>query len=399
MRDRAVEGDDSGAGEPGPGSTVSGARFASVLDTAVDGIVVIDDRARILAFNKSCEKMFGYAAADVIGENVKIIMPPSFSVHHDGYLNHYLATGERRIIGIGREVTGQHRDGTEFPVELSVGEAETPEGRQFIGILRDLRSRKAVEQRLIELQAQVVHMARLSAMDEMGAAMAHELNQPLTALMLYLQAVTRQARQAGTAMSPTLVQILEKALREAERAAGIIERMRNFVERREPERQPVDLVAAVAEALDLIMVVAQGSTVPVHFVPPDAPVMVDVDPIQIQQIVVNLVRNAVEVARNMADKWVRVELEADEEQARVIVTDSGPGIPKDVARTMFRTFATTKKTGMGLGLAISRSIAQNHGGDLTVVPGGNGTGARFVLHLPRPDKKADGRDDKPPGAA
>lgn len=371
------------AHSPPTRSGVSEARFASVLDTAVDGIVVIDDRARILAFNKSCETMFGRSAADVLGENVRIIMPPDFANQHDGYLSHYLTTGERRIIGIGREVTGMHKDGTVFPVELSVGEAVTPDGRQFIGILRDLRSRKAVEQRLNELQAQLVHMARLSAMDEMGAAMAHELNQPLTALMLYLQAVDRQAQQSPET-SERMRQIIGKALKEAERAARIIDRMRNFVEKREPARQAVDLGPTVAESLDLIMVVAQGSTVPIAFLPPDGPVEVDADPVQIQQIILNLVRNAVEVVRGLPEKWVRVEIETDAQTARVIVSDSGPGIPPDVAASLFKTFETTKKTGMGLGLAISRSIAQNHGGDLTVEPGGNGKGARFILHLPRP---------------
>ncbi len=372
------------AAEPGrERQTVSDARLASVLDTAVDGIIVMDEQARVLSYNKSCERMFGYRADEVIGRNVKVIMPPAFSRHHDSYVQNYLSTGERRIIGIGREVVGMHRDGTEIPIELSVGEAVTPEGRQFIGIMRDLRSRKAVEQRLIELQAQVVHMARLSAMDEMGAAMAHELNQPLTALMLYLQAVTRHAAQHEGGFPPPLARIVEKALKEAERAAGIIERMRNFVEKREPERQTIDLGPIVAEALDMIMVVAQGSTVPVYFPPPSDPVVIDADPVQIQQVVVNLVRNAIEVARTMPEKWVRVELEHDDLGARVVVTDSGPGIAPEVAANMFRTFATTKKSGMGLGLAISRSIAQNHGGDLTVDPGGDGRGARFVLTLPK----------------
>lgn len=177
---------------PTPGArTVSEARLMSVLNTAVDGIIVIDEHAHILVYNNACEKLFGYTAAEVLGQNVKVIMPRDYSDAHDRYMDNYKRTGHRKIIGIGREVRGRHKDGTEFPVELSVGEASTPDGRQFIGILRDLRSRKEAEQRVNELQADLVHLARVSAMDEMGAALAHELNQPLTAIMLYMQGIAR----------------------------------------------------------------------------------------------------------------------------------------------------------------------------------------------------------------
>lgn len=373
--------------QPDP-STVSQARFESLLDTAADGIVVIDEQGRILAFNKSCEALFGYSAIEAIGQNVKIIMPSNYADAHDGYMHNYRASGVRKIIGIGREVAGRHSDGTVFPVELSVGEARTPDGRQFIGVLRDLRPRKAVEQRLSQLQAQIVHMTRLSAMDEMGAAMAHELNQPLTALMLYMQAVIRQVRNAPEDQPPPrerVLGVLEKALAEAERAGGIIQRMRQMVEKREPERTHVDLRDVVNEALDLSDFVAQGSTVTIRRRFGERSVHVDVDPIQIQQIIMNLLRNGVEVARESAGRWVEVGIGTEGPHAVVSVTDSGPGLSEESANSLFRTFATTKKTGMGLGLAISRSIAQNHGGDLSALPGGNGRGATFILSLPLGD--------------
>lgn len=372
--------------------TVSEARFSSVLDTAADGIVVIDEAGRMLAFNKSCEKLFGYSADEVIGRNVKILMPPAYSHEHDRYISNYKRTGERRIIGIGREVAGMHRDGTVFPMELSVGEAATSDGRQFIGILRDLRPRKQVEQRLSQLQAQIVHMTRLSAMDEMGAAMAHELNQPLTALMLYLQAAVRPLRAAeGPLAAPEKVAgILEKALAEAERAGGIIQRMRQMVEKRDPERSHVDLRRVLDDAIDLSDFVAQGSGVRIVRSYGQDALMVDVDPIQIQQIVINLVKNAIEVARESREKWVEVGMRRGDDHALVTVSDSGPGIAEEAAHTLFRTFSTTKKSGMGLGLAISRSIAQNHGGDLGVDPGGGGRGATFTLTLPLGDHNSAG---------
>lgn len=360
--------------------TVSEARLLSVLDTAVDGIIVMDERGSILIFNKACERLFGYRADEILGRSIRLLMPPDYSEAHDGYVRHYVETGERRIIGIGREVRGQHRDGTAFPIELSVGEAMTPDGRQFIGIVRDLRPRKAVENRLNQLQAQLVHMARVNAMDEMGAAIAHELNQPLTAVMLYLQAVTRKARTIG--LDDTMVEILGKAVREAERAGTIIQRMRQFVEKREPERQAVDIRRLIGDALELTLLGTQ--VIGIEVIRDEAPDLppVEVDPVQIQQILVNLIRNAIEAIRHQERRWVRIGAHVDGQHLAVEVEDSGGGIPKELVRNIFKAFSTSKRTGLGLGLAISRSIAQNHGGDLVVDPGGGGQGARFLLRLP-----------------
>jgi two-component system sensor kinase FixL len=239
------------------GISVSDARLSSFLDTAVDAILVINERGEILVYNRACEVLFGYAPSEALGQTVHMIMPADYALAHDRYMSNYMETGVRKIIGIGREVRARHRDGTEFPVELSVGEANTPEGRQFIGIIRDLRSRKEAERRLNELQADLVHIARVSAMDEMGAALAHELNQPLTAIMLYLQAATRTLARAEQAGEPPSVKafkpVLEKAVHEAERAGNIINRMRHFVEKREPQRRVCDLNGLIVEASELIL--------------------------------------------------------------------------------------------------------------------------------------------------
>ena len=377
--------------------TVSEARLLSVLNTAVDGIVVIDESGRVLMFNKACERLFGYPAADVIGQNVSVIMPPDYAAEHDRYLANYRATGEKRIIGIGREVRARHQDGTVFPVELSVGEARTPAGRQFIGIIRDLRQRKATEERLNQLQAQLVHMARINAMDEMGAAIAHEINQPLTAVMLYLQAVRRRLGSRPE-VDATAMDVLDRAVKEAERAGSIIQRMRQMVEKRDPHRTPANLAALIAEALDLTLVGTTATNVDVRrHVAPDMP-PVEIDTVQIQQVVVNLIRNAIEAVRERETRWIDIAARIENEQAIVEVTDSGPGIPPDAVRTLFKAFSTTKRTGLGLGLAISRSIAQNHGGDLSVDAGGGetGRGARFRLSLPLakpPAGSPTGRDD------
>lgn len=375
--------------------SVSEARLESVLGTAVDGIVVMDDRARILLFNKACETLFGYTAEEVRGRNVKVLMPAEYAQAHDGYLNNYLETGEKRIIGIGREVRGMHRDGTEFPIELSVGEAATPEGRQFIGIIRDLRQRKAVERRLAEAQAQLVNVTRISALDEMGAAIAHELNQPLTAIMLYLQAAKRKV--GDDHRDEKLIEIVDKGVREAERASQIIQRMRRFVEKRDPERRPVNVTRLVNECLDLVTMGADCSDIEIDNGVLDNLPDIAVDPVQIQQILINLIRNALDAVRQAPVKRVGLSAAVSGDDMLIRVSDSGGGVPPEVVPTLFRAFSGAKKGGLGLGLTISRSIAQNHGGDLAVEPNGGEGGAAFVLRLPVDTPARDGQAPAPPG--
>lgn len=365
--------------------TVSEARLASVLDTAVFGIIVIDESGRVLVYNKACERMFGWTAAEVSGGNIKRIMPPDYAREHDGYIRNYLTTGVPKIIGIGREVHAQHKDGTVIPIQLAVGEARTPDGRQFIGILRDLRFEVAANERADALQAQLVRMARINAMDEMGAALAHELNQPLTAVMLYLQAVSRAAakRQGADALPPEITAILDKALMEADRAGKIIHRMRRFVEKRESVRQTVDLARLADESIDFTVIGSRAREVRIVRDYPTDPVIVEVDPVQIQQIVVNLVRNALDAMRDSETKQILVQLGERGGMATACIQDSGPGIAAEAVPDLFKAFSSGGKGGMGLGLAISKTIAQSHGGDLTVEPGGRGRGARFTLHLPK----------------
>jgi two-component system sensor kinase FixL len=357
--------------------------LASVLDTAVDGIILMDEQARILVFNKASERLFGYTAAEMLGRNVKTIMPPEYSKDHDRYVADYIHTGAKKIIGIGREVKGQHRDGTIFPIDLSVGEAHTPDGRQFIGILRDLRPRKSEESRLNQLQADLVHMARVSAMDEMGAALAHELNQPLTAVMLYLQAIKRahDSDPSRGILSETARVIFEKALREAERAGNIIQRMRYFVEKREPKRRFLDLNPLVDEAVELTLLGSPPGAQIARSLAPDLP-RVAVDPVQIQQVVVNLLRNALDAVNINPAPEVQVSTRMRDDTVELTVADNGPGVSPEALPNLFKAFASSKGNGLGLGLAISRTIAQTHGGDLTVDPGGHGRGASFTLHLP-----------------
>ncbi len=362
-------------------AAVSEARLASVFDTAVDGIIVINDRGLVLAYNKACERLFGYEAADLLGRNVNKIMPREYAQAHDHYVQNYIDTGEKKIIGIGREVQAQHKDGTVFPIELSVGEAESSYGRQFIGILRDLRSRKQIEDRLAKTQAQLLHMTRLSALDQMGAAIAHELNQPLTAVLLYLQSVSRKAK-SDASIDPLVLSVIEKAVREAERAGEIIQRMRQLVEKKAPERQTVDVAELVRSCLEMAQLSSgEKQTFLSATIEPDLPPL-QADPVQIRQILINLLRNAREAVIDQPDKKVSLSVIMNAESLEFRVTDNGPGVPAELIDGLFRAFTGAKHKGVGLGLAISRSIAQNHGGDLKLESTPDGCGASFLLTLP-----------------
>ncbi|POF32090.1 two-component system sensor histidine kinase NtrB [Roseibium marinum] len=373
-RDSVIDHDEETAGE-------SDARLTSVFDTAADGIVVINDRGQVLAFNKACESLFGYEAADLLGRNVNRIMPAEYAAAHDQYLTNYLDTGEKKIIGIGREVQGRHKDGTVFPIELSVGEACTPVGRQFIGILRDLRSRKQIEDRLARAQAQLLHMTRISALDEMGAAIAHELNQPLTAVLLYLQSVSRKAK-ADNSLDPFLLEVIGKAVREAERASEIIQRMRQLVEKKAPERQKIDVTELAGNCLEMAELGSGEGPSFLHadFEPGLPPLQAD--PVQIRQILINLLRNAREAVADLPERKVILSVGRNEDWIEFRVKDNGPGVPEELVDTLFRAFTGVKEKGVGLGLAISRSIAQNHGGDLRLEDVPKGCGASFLLTLP-----------------
>lgn len=387
-------GDDSIRGHRRSGgtkshATVSDVQLASVLDTAVDGIIVIDDDASILMFNKACETMFGYASHEVIGRNVSILMTAEDASQHNRYMEAYRRTGRHTVLGNGRAVRARRKDGSVFPIDLSVGEAITPDGRQFIGIVRDVSARVEDERRLNELQADLIRLARISALDEMGLALAHELNQPLTAVMLYLQAASREFSREQSPGSEHAHLILEKARREAHRAGSIIQRLRQLTEKRTPERRSIDLNAVVEDAVELTLIGQDRSVRLVREYRSGLPLIL-ADQVQIQQVVVNLVRNAFEAVRGRPASEIIVATDLEDRHVLLSVADNGPGIPPERHADLFRAFTTGKQSGMGLGLAISRTIVQSHGGELLVDPGGDGHGARFVVRLPLPTTSETG---------
>ena len=356
--------------------------FRTVISTAVDGIVVIDAKGRVLLYNDACARLFGYEADEVIGQNVNMLMPEPYREQHDGYLDRYVATGEARIIGIGREVVGLREDGSTFPMYLSVGEGWLDGERIFLGILHDLTERKVHERRLQELQNDLLHAMRLSVTGQLASALAHELNQPLTASLNYLSAARRGLDALGEPAATRTGELLEKSAAQTARAGQIIRRLREFIEKKEPNRSFEDLNASVYEAIALGLVgVDEGNVEVIVKLARDLP-PVFFDKIQIQQVMINLMRNAVEAMQGSARRQLTVtSFLPVPEMAEVVVADTGPGVNEEIRRNLFRPFTTTKEKGLGMGLAICRGIVESHGGRLWTEPNPGG-GAQFRFRVP-----------------
>ncbi|MBU6297884.1 MAG: PAS domain S-box protein [Alphaproteobacteria bacterium] len=482
--------------------------FQTLIATAVDGIMVIDELGIVQVYNKACERLFQYRADEVIGQNVKMLMPAPYREQHDGYLEHYRTSGEARIIGVGREARGQRKDGSEFPLYLSVGQGALDGKRIFVGVVhdltqlkseaaareqernflasivessndaiisktldgtitswnaaaeyifgytakemigqpistlfppdmideetfilaklakgesiehyetvrrrkggahidisltvsplydaggkiigasktaRDITERKTAEARLQMLQNELTHVARLTEMGQFSAALAHELNQPLTAMLNYVNVAKRLLVSQNPDAPAKTYETIAKAGQQAQRAGQIIRRMRDFVEKRDSKRTIEDINKIAADAIALGLVGAKIANIKMHTTFADRAPAVLVDKVQIQQVLVNLLRNAAEAMAESPKRELTVTTRnIDDTAVEVAVADTGPGIPEDLAKRLFEPFVTTKAGGMGIGLAISQSIVEAHGGQLRMAPNKNG-GAIFHFRLP-----------------
>lgn len=498
---------------------ISGDRFGALFAAAVDPIVLIDREGRITGFNLAAEQVFGWREADVLGERVSILMPGPYRDEHDGYMSRYLGTGQRRIIGIGREVVARRRDGSTFPIDLSVGEFVSGDEHGFVGILRDITARKAQEAelrrtteelRLIfeqtptalalldaegrivdvnracesllgrdaealrgrrhgdlladadralvegalseviagrgetwsrdvqylrgdgrplpallhagvardvegrpllaiceivdrsqlfeatreaeDLRTRLAHVARIGTLGEMVSGIAHEVNQPLTAIANYANAARRFVL-AGDSDPAELAGILDKIAAQAERAGQVIRGLRNLTRRRDAVREPLDCAALIAEVARLVEfeLRARGWRLLTRIDGPLPPVYGD--GVQIQQVLLNLIRNGIEAMAEAAQgDAIEVQAEAvDGGSVEIRVRDRGPGLRRDVEDHLFEPFFTTKAQGMGLGLSICKSLMRAHDGDLRYQPGRDG-GAEFIMRLPAAMNREEARD-------
>lgn len=364
------------------------AHLQSIIDTVPDAMIVIDERGIVQSFSAAAERLFGYRPDDAVGQNVKILMPAPYRDEHDNYLERYRTTGERRIIGIGRVVVGLRRDGSTFPMELAVGEMKSGDRRFFTGFIRDLTERQKTEARLQELQSELVHISRLTAMGEMASTLAHELNQPLSAISNYLKGAQRLLARSSDENSITMRDALEKAADQSIRAGQIIRRLRDFVSRGETERRVESVKKLVEEASALALVGVKDRSIRVQYSFDPAVGLVLVDRVQIQQVLLNLIRNAIDAMEDSAlSRELMISIAPDVDGfVRVSVTDTGPGISPEIAEQLFRPFVTSKRHGMGIGLSISRTIVESHGGKIWVDPNPTG-GTIFNFTLAAVDEK------------
>ena len=356
------------------------AHLTSILNTVPDAMVVIDERGIMRSFSPTAERQFGYKAADVVGCNISMLMPSPYREQHDAYIERYLTTGERRIIGIGRVVVGERQDGSTFPMELSVGEMHSGSARYFTGFIRDLSERQKTEARLQELQAELVHISRLTAMGEMASALAHELNQPLSAIANYIKG-SRRLLDTNPPRMEMLQGALEKAGEQALRAGQIIRRLRDFVSRGESERRVEHLPKLMEEAGALALVGAKEHGIQVRFHYDPRCDLVLADKVQVQQVLLNLMRNALEAMMEAPRRYLLVQTEpVEDDMVMISVSDTGHGISDEIVHQLFTPFITTKTHGMGVGLSISRTIIEAHGGHIWAEPNPEGgTIFRFTL--------------------
>ncbi len=481
--------------------------FQTLLATTVSGVVVIDEHGVVEVYSQGCERLFQYGPEEVLGCNVSMLMPQPYRAEHDGYLKHYKDTGEARIIGIGREVEGQKKDGTVFPIRLMIGEGRVNGKKVFLGIIhdltalyseragrleekahlslivessedaiyskaldgkiitwnnaaktmfgytaaeivgqpmtrlfppdrmgeeddilakifggeavkryetvrlrkdgtpldvsisaspirdasgtiigvskivRDISDRKAQEAHLERLNSELSHVARVSEMSQVSAGIAHELNQPLTAVLNYTNVAKRLMASEDPAALVKAVEAVSKAGEQAVRASQIIRRLRDFLERRETFRTVENINAIAEDALALGLIGSKAANIKTNLDFASSSPLILVDRVQIQQVLVNLLRNAVEAMAESPRRELTVTTASlNGSGVEVVVADTGPGISEEIAGRLFKPFVTTKAGGMGIGLAISQSIVEAHGGTIRSVPNaGGGTIFQFTL--------------------
>lgn len=359
------------------------AHLQSILDTVPDATVVIDTQGLIESFNVAAVRQFGYPPQEVVGKNISMLMPSPYREQHDAYLSRYLSTGEKRIIGIDRVVVGLRKDGSTFPMKLAVGETKTGDRRYFTGFIRDLTEREESAAQLQMAQSELARLARLNELGEMASTLAHELNQPLSAIANYVQGCKRLLSRIDEKFAVQLRGALDETAKQALRAGDIIRHLREFVTRGDTEKHPEDIKNLVEEAGALALVGSRERGVKTTFIYADSAGLVLADRVQIQQVLINLMRNAMEAMRDSPRRELEVRVGARSDALiEVEVSDSGPGIPEDIRPQLFTPFVTSKPGGMGIGLSISKRIIEAHGGEIEVGTSKLG-GAQFKFTLPK----------------
>jgi two-component system, LuxR family, sensor kinase FixL len=354
--------------------------LASIVETSEDAIVGKTLDGVVTTWNQAAEAMFGYAAAEMLGQPIARLLPRDRQ-SEEAMILARLRQGERLR---HFETVRLRKDGSEIAVSLTVSPILNGSG-QIIGaskIVRDVTADRQSRSRIQELQAELVHVSRLSTMGQMASAIAHELNQPLTAIGNYAGALSRVlAAESSGANGDRARDIVGRIRQQTNRAGEVIRRLRDHVAKRNTTRQREDINAVIKEAVELGLVGTRHQGVRTTVSLDEAAGTALIDRIQIGQVLINLVRNAVEAMEASERRELLISTHASADAVEIAVTDSGPGLAPEVADRLFEPFVTSKASGLGLGLSICRELIEAHGGALSAAPGATG-GMVFTIRLP-----------------
>ncbi len=361
-------------------------------------MVMADRSGTIRAASQRTGELFGYTEEELIGQNVRILMGSPHRERHDGYLAHYHETGERRIIGNPRVENAQHRNGHAIAVEVTIGETEWSGEQLYLGVLRPLEAQESNRQQIQTMLSELSHMSRISAMGALATAIAHELNQPLSIISNFTEGAREILRKRSDAEElAEVIDVLEKCGQQAVRAGQLLHRLRDFVKSGSPLRSMVAVEDVVDASISLALVNGYRRTVTIdRRLEPGIPPL-GIDPLQGEQVLFNLIRNAFEAMEQVPGRPHRMIISVRRTSSEFVefaVEDAGPGIDPEIRNTLFTSFVTTKAGGMGLGLPICRQIVEAYGGRLDHEPPRELEGARFVFTLPL----ATGEQDAGEGA-
>jgi len=357
--------------------------FDALMDAAVDAIIVIDGEGAIQRFNRAAENIFGYREAEIAGCNVNLLIPEPHRSKHDKYLRRYAKTGEARVIGKGREETGLRKNGETFPLFLSVGEIKQADGNHYLGIIRDLSEVRETQEQVHQLEEQLLHADRLVILGELTAGIAHEINQPLTAIAAYADAGRKIINRGTESTHQDINSIYERIGEQSRRAAAVVQRLRKLVRSGTVSKARHDINQIIKHTLLLFEYELKRTNIELLFYPLNSLQALYIDEIHIQQIMVNLVKNSLDAILQDGQQNGQIEIRIRKVASDVLisVTDNGPGVTERNRKHLFESFFTTKPKGVGLGLSICNTIAGAHGGNLRYSQPAEG-GSRFTLSLP-----------------
>lgn len=351
-----------------------------IVDSNPVAIVTADTAGKILFFNRVAERIFCFASDDAIGQNVTILMTERDAQDHAGHIARYLRTGETRLIGSSRIVTARRQDGSSFPARLHLTEFQ--DGTSiFVSFIEDLTEEYAAQKKIRDTQEQLQHSARLGALGEMATTIAHEINQPLTAAASLAGAAALVLRKGSAAKAADAVDLIEDAVNELRRASEIIYQMRDFAKTRKSAPSLNDVNVVVESAASIALIGAAGDGIEADFDLDPVIGSANFDRIQLEQVIVNLIRNAVDAVKDASTKKLAIKTRKKDETFEISIADSGPGVAPEMRKRLFEPFATDKASGLGVGLSISKSIIDAHQGEIVVSSDELG-GASFTVILP-----------------